>query len=344
MDRYTDPKFSGAFTGQEAFRRALGRSGKKKVKEFLQGNDAYTLHKPTRKPRRFRRIYTLGINYHFQADLVDMSKFAKENNGYKWILNVIDTFSKKLWAFKIKNKSAKSVLDVIKPLLEKHKPQKLETDLGTEFKNEKLQNLLKKHKIDHYSVSSDRKCAIVERVNRTLKTRMYRAFTAQGSHRWIDILDDLVAGYNNTYHTSTKFKPNAVNKNNEEEVRENLFPPLPARSPPKLKEGDSVRITRKKNIFEKGYERTWSFEVFFISKVRKTNPVTYAIEDYKGEEIEGSFYESEVQKVDKSKDIYLVEKVIDKKKVKGKVVCFVKWKGYPSAANSWIKHEELYDL
>lgn len=344
MDQYTNPKFSGAFTGQETFKRALGKVSRKKVQDYLQGNDAYTLHKPTRKPRRFRRIYSLGINYHFQADLVDMSMFSKENNGFKWILTVIDTFSKKLWAFKMKNKTAKSVLSVFKPLLIEKKPQKLETDSGTEFTNKKFQELLEANKIDHYTVSSDRKCAIVERVNRTLKTRMYRAFTAQGSRRWTNILADLVSGYNNSYHRSIKMKPNEVNKQTEEEVRENLYPPLANPSPPKLKVGDSVRITRIKNIFEKGYARSWSFEVFFVSKIKNTNPITYAIKDYKGEEIGGSFYESEVQKVDKSNDVYLVDSIVKKRTVKGKVEYLVKWKGYPDAANSWIGHADLYDL
>ena len=73
---------------------------------------------------------------------------------------------------------------------------------------------------------SDRKCAIVERFNRTLKTRMYRTFTARGGHKWIDILEDLVNGYNNTRHSSTKFAPNDVNEENEHYVRENLYPQI----------------------------------------------------------------------------------------------------------------------
>ena len=79
--------------------------------------------------------------------------------------------------------------------------------------------LLKKHNIRYFSVFSDRKCAIVERFNRTLKTKMYRSFTARGSHKWIDVLQELDSGYNKNKHSSTKFAPNEVNDKNEHTVR-----------------------------------------------------------------------------------------------------------------------------
>ena len=341
MESYTDPKFPGAFTGKAAFSRAIGKP-LSDVTKFLEGNDAYTLHKPTRKPRRFRRIYSRGIGYHFQADLVDMSSDAAVNDGYKWIITVIDTFSKRLWVFKMKDKRAKTVYDALKPLIEKHKPQKFETDDGGEFKG-KFKKLLADNGVDHYSVSSDRKCAVVERVNRTLRTRMFRAFTVLGKPRWVDILDDLANGYNNSYHRSIKMRPIDVTKENENEVRKNLYPPRPKKRPPKLKVGDSVRISRLKNPFEKGAEQTWKFEIFYISKVKNTNPVTYNVKDFNGEVLKGSFYEEEVQKVSPS-GVYKVDKIIKKRTVKGKLQYLVKWKGYSDAANSWVKHRDLFTL
>ena len=144
--------------------------------------------------------------------------------------------------------------------------------------------LLKKQKIKHFSVYSDRKCAIVERFNRTLKTRIYRSFTARGSHQWIDILDDLVNGYNNTKHSYTKFPRNDVNDNYEQIVRNNLFPKVIKESKylaKHFKVGDTVRISTKKSIFQKGYDLTYSYEVFTINGVKDTYPVTYGLRDYK---------------------------------------------------------------
>ena len=155
-----------------------------------------------------------------------MSKFENENDGYRWLITIIDTFSKKAWAFKMKNKSAKSIMEVMVPFLRKNKPQKIEFDQGTEFYNRPFLNLLRNNKIIHFSVYSDRKCAIVERFNRTLKTRMYRSFTARGTHRWVDILQNLLNGYNKSKHRSTKFAPNDVSNENEDEVRKNLFPKI----------------------------------------------------------------------------------------------------------------------
>eukprot|EP00116_Pleurobrachia_bachei_P005917 sb/3466179/ len=345
---YVDPAFSGAYTGQNAFFKAAkekdSTTKRGDVAKVLKASDSYTLHKPVRKPAKFRRIHTKSINYQFQIDLVDMSAYAKENNGYKWIITCIDTFSKKLWTFKLKNKSGVTVLKALKPLIEKEKPQKIETDDGGEFKNGQFLTLLAKHKIDGFTVSSDRKCAIVERVNRTLKTRMFRAFTARGSHRWIDILDKLVAGYNDTYHRSIKMKPNEVNKSNEMKVRRTLFP-KPAPPPkPRYRIGQIVRITRKKSVFQKGYEQSWSHEVFEIAAIKATNPPTYTIKDIGGQVIGGSFYDSELQVVDKSNDIWPVERVIRKRTHRNKVQYLVKWSGYPDIFNSWVEHQDLFKL
>ena len=136
---------------------------------------------------------------------------------------------------------------------------------------------------------------------------------------YIDILDDIVNKYNNTY----KMKPVDVklsiyidgNKENNEEG-------------PKFKVGNHVRISKYKNIFAKGYLPNWSEEAFVIKKVKNTVPWTYVISDFNGEEIVGTFYKKELQKTNR-KD-FIVEKVIKRKDNK----LYVKWKGYDNSFNS----------
>ena len=346
---YTDPNFPGAFGGKKQFYREVRKLYPlvkyKDIEKFLISNDSYTLHKPVRAPRKYRRIYTKFIGYLYQIDLVDMSKFSRENDGFKWIITCIDTFSKKAWVFKTKDKTGLSVTRAMKNLLQEQRPHKIQFDEGKEFLNHHFLDLLRRNGIKHYSTYSEVKCAIAERFNRSLKTRMYRAFTAQGNHRYVDILQNLVDGYNNSKHRSIGMTPNEVNLGNQNIVRKMLYPRVRKRLQRNtLKINQSVRITRKKGIFQKGYEQSFSYEVFKITNIKNTYPVTYSISDYKGEPVLGSFYKEELQVVDKSDDIYLVEQIINQRTVNGQRQYLVKWAGYPDAANTWIVEADLFKL
>ena len=136
---YEDPEFPASFAGRERFYHALKQQNPSvslnNVKSKLRAVDSYTLHKPTRKPKLYRRIYTKGINYLYQCDLVDLSAFQQDNDGYKWIITIIDTFSKKAWAFKMKRKTGQSVVKVMTPFLRKNTPKKIQFDQGSEFYN-----------------------------------------------------------------------------------------------------------------------------------------------------------------------------------------------------------------
>ena len=104
----------------------------------------------------------------------------------------------------------------------------------------------------------------------------------------------------------------------------------------KFKLGDSVRVSKYKTIFEKGYTPNWSTEVFKIVKVRQTNPVTYLLEDWRGNPIEGGFYEYELLKA-AVPGVYLVEKILRRKDDK----VFVKWLGFDKEHNSWINKDDV---
>ena len=110
------------------------------------------------------------------------------------------------------------------------------------------------------------------------------------------------------------------------------------RQKPKFKFGDKVRITRKKGIFEKGYTSRWTEEVFTVSQVRYTDPITYKIVDYNNEEIQSTFYEQELQKT--TQEMFRIEKVLKRKGNKS----LVKWLGYPDSFNSWVNNDDLVKL
>ena len=358
---YTDPSFPGSFSGVQTFYKALKEENpsvkKEDVENFLKTSDVYTLHKPVNKPKQYRRVYTKGINYMYQIDLVDMSKYSRENKGFKFLITMIDSFSKYAWVIPIKSKEGVNVYKGLKAILLVKRPQKIQMDRGSEFYNKRFLNMLTVFGIKWYSTNSEIKAGIVERFNRTLKTRMERVFTSQGNHRYIDKIQDLVKSYNNTVHRSIGMKPAKVTASDTKKILLKLYPkkkktvaPLfkvgdskkkkKKTLAPEFKVGDTVRITRKKHIFQKGYEQGWSYEVFTVAKILKTEPITYELEDYKKEVIVGSFYSSELQKV--TPVTYPIEKIVRRRKRNDKVELLVKWLGYPKEANSWISQEDLF--
>jgi len=97
-------------------------------------------------------------------------------------------------------------------------------------------------------------------------------------------------------------------------------------------------MLKKKKFFEKSFTPNWTEEVFTISKIQRTNPVTYKINDLNDEEIQGTFYEQEFQKT--TQEVFRIEKVVKK----GKTRSLVKWKGYPASFNSWVDNKDLIKL
>lgn len=295
---------------------------------------AKELHKPVRHKFQKRRVWSKGIDDIWAADLIDMTAFSRDNKGVKFLLTVIDVFSKYGWIIPLKNKTGEKVAKALQSIFKERRPEKLWVDKGKEFYNKSVKDL-----ITIYSTENEEKSSVVERWNRTMKEKMWKYFSANNTRKYINVLDALVKKYNNTVHSSTKMKPvDASKRANENIVRMNLYPDLPKVKKPKLAIGDKVRIKKKKKTFEKGYTSRWTEEVFTISTIMYTNPVTYKITDYDGEEIKGSFYEPELQKT--KQDVYRIEKVIRKK---GKQ-SLVKWLGYPIKFNSWIDTDSIQTL
>uniref|UniRef100_A0A2S2P053 Uncharacterized transposon-derived protein F54H12.3 n=1 Tax=Schizaphis graminum TaxID=13262 RepID=A0A2S2P053_SCHGA len=177
------------------------------------------------------------------------------------------------------------------------------------------------------------KACIVERFNRTLKEKMFREFTARGSHEWISILPTLLREYNNSKHRTIGMTPVQADFNPlTVEIKQREINNVKI----KFKVGDSVRISTQKGVFTKGYLPNWSTEIFEIIKINKTSPVTYQLRDYTGKPIAGCFYSEEIHRTNHRNE-YLIEKIIRRK---GSEV-FVKWLGFDASHNSWIKASDL---
>lgn len=297
------------------------------------------LHTQPRRNFKRRTVIVKGLFDLWQADLVEMQPYASDNKGFRYLLTVIDAFSKYAWAIPVKNKSGNEVAKAMESIFVKRSsspPANLQTDLGTEFYNIHFQKLMKKYNINHYSTYTTLKASIVERFNRTLKTWMWKLFSLNGNYKWIDVLQDLIDKYNNTVHRTIKMKPVDVNKTNEKKLLSSVYRKIKTFPLPKFKVGDKVRISKYKHLFEKGYTPNYTTEIFEIEKVKITDPVTYILKDYQGQTIRGSFYEQELLKV-RNPDMYLIQKILRRKGNK----LFVKWLGFSNKHNSWIDKSDV---
>ena len=295
------------------------------------------MHKPVKRNFARRHVLVNEIDDVWGADLVEMQEWKTVNKGYRYMLTVIDCFSKFAWSIPLKDKTGLVVLDAFKKIIKEsdRQPNFIWVDQGKEFYNKHFDQWLKEKNIIRYSTFGPHKSAIVERFNRTLKENMWKRFTAENTRNWINTIDQLMKEYNNKIHSATNMTPTeASEKKNEAEVNNYNRYTLISKSKAKFEVGDIVRISRTKALFEKGYLPNWSEEIFTIDKVQKTQPVTYVIKDTAGEIIKGSFYNEELQQT--SQQVFRIEKIIMKKKIDGVQHGLVKGMGYNKKFNQWL--------
>ena len=234
------------------------------------------------------------------------------------------------WCIPLKNKSAASLVAAFTQLLRERPPITLQTDKGSEFLNRSVQKLLQQYGVHHFSTHNEEtKASVVERFNRTLKTRMWRYFTKSQSVRYLDVLQDFVRSYNKTYHRSIvmAMAPSEVNVTNQEILWQRLYG-HEGGGTPKFRIGDRVRISKAKRHFEKGYMANWTEELFTIVDAHRSDPPVYRLVDLHGDTLDGTFYEPELQKITVPKNkTYRVEYILHWRNKKKEAL--VKWFGYP---------------
>jgi len=238
----------------------LKKAGAKKA-ENLKWTDelAEELHKPVVKKFRKRKVYVKGIDEILAADLIKMQVYSDYNDSVKYLLTVIDIFSKHGWMVPLKQKTGAAVAAAFQSIFNGGRtPKKLWVDKGKEFYNKDVKSSLESKSCSLYSTENEEKSCVVERWNRTMKEEMFKYFSANSTRKYLDVLDEMVTNYNKTWHSLIKMTPSEASlKKNEAAVYRNLYPDHNRQSSkPKFKIGDMVRITKKKKCLRKHTHRS----------------------------------------------------------------------------------------
>ncbi|KAL3071907.1 hypothetical protein niasHS_003167 [Heterodera schachtii] len=346
---YKDTRSNAAFTSVEpllleARRQHPGRGiSRAEVRRYLARQRVYTLHR--RAVRRFRRLPTLasGLHTDWQADLADFTALKRQNRGHAYLLVCADTLSRQLF---------------VEPLTKSSPPPQCNAFWPTKRCNTIACTPHPSGMPELRSVPSE-------------ASRLYRYFTHRGAKCWTGVIQHIVTALNGSPNRALfGLRPNEINFGNAERVRRNQLERLDVgqqqRQSPRarlpFRVGDRVRIEKHKHVFKKGYLPRFTDELFTVAEVRTSRlPITYKLRDDDGKLLTGWFYAQDLCLVLKpppplrsKRDepiadkagaadsatvgpVYDIERVLRRRRGRdGAEHCFVKWKGYSAAHNSWI--------
>jgi len=366
---YYDPSHAASFQGVQKLYNQVRKEGKFKltknqIKDWLQSQEPYSLHKSVKREFRRGQVVVAGIDDQFEADLISFIPYAAANDGIQFLLVVIDTFSRFAWVEPLKNKTAENTIQAFKNIFSQGRvPKKIRTDRGREFTSYKVKEFMNEKSIKQIFTGNEKQANYAERLIKTLKNKLHRYMTFNRTARYVDVLKNIVKSYNNTFHKGIYETPVNVSKENEKKLWWQQYWPSKPYDPKKqkymrspitfaFKVGDTVRISHLRSAFKREYDNKWTGEVFKIKKrfIRRgangsRSQAIYKIEDLKGEEIEGSFYQAELQKVVVPEDsLFSIEKELKKRKKGGKKQILVKFRYYPAKFNEWVNEDDIVNL
>ncbi|CAG2223461.1 unnamed protein product [Mytilus edulis] len=306
---YYDVGGPASYASAEKLYHIVNAEGKKvgryKIRRWLNSQDNYSLQKTPRRSFKRIRVYTTGMNNLWDADLMDLKQFSKENENFKYVLVVVDCFSRYLWLQPLKNKTGDEVTSAFKKI-----------------------------------------------------------FTENRTHRYINNLQNFAKSYNGTPHRSLQnIAPKDVNSVNESDIWGKMYLSKTEKKPKEIKVqtnkkkrrkkqfkykiGSLVRLSNIAHIFDRSYSQRWTEEIFkVVQRFRQQNIDLYRLSNIKGDEfIRGTFYDSELQRVEKDENsLWIIEKIIKKRKRRGKTEYLVRFQGWPPSYDEYIPAEQIQSL
>ena len=267
-----------------------------KIADFLRTNELHSTHRRIIKKQFPRRKVVARFPYDlFMADLIEYKNYEYINNRYRYVLLVIDCFSRFVWTAPMKKKNQDCTAEAFESIFADFDrfPINLVTDDGKEFFNTKVNMIFRTYGINHYSTptKTKMKASMAERAIRTIKSRLQKIFVSKKRNRWIDVLQDITKNYNSTPHRSIGMAPSQVNDANRKRIYKRLYPNETITVVCKLKIGDKVRTLVDKDQFEKGYTQNWTTQIFVVDSIRQSNAVCYyKLKSLDNKDIPGIFY------------------------------------------------------
>ena len=188
---YFDPKHPASFAGPSKLYHELKKDGRfnvglSKIKQWVQNQDVYSLHRPLRRKFVRNRVVS-GIDEQWDVDLMDMASLSKQNNGVEYILLAIDIFSRYVFVQPLQSKNNSEVIKAFKNILkEGRKPKLIHSDKGSEFTGSTVEKFFKQSGIHHFVTQNEAKANYAERAIKTVKNSIYRYITHAQKHMYID--------------------------------------------------------------------------------------------------------------------------------------------------------------
>ena len=226
---YRDLKRGGSYQSADKLYHTVKKEGKFKnislgmIRKWLGSEDSYTLNKEVRRKFPINHMEMGQLDSIHEADLAFMGQYSKRNDDIKYLLGLIDTLSRKLWMRPLKTKHGSEIVKALKDIFKESGriPRTIRSDKGSEFANKVVAQYLKSVGIGQTFTSNQSQAAIIERCFKSLKKRTTKFMDDNRTSRYIDVLQDLVKGYNETFHSGIGMTPNEVSSKNELETEYN---------------------------------------------------------------------------------------------------------------------------
>ena len=383
---FYDPSHPAGFSSVNKLWRAAKQAGYHeasydKVKKWLLSQETYATSVQSRRTVHRTPVRVAGFNAQFDIDLADLNQYGSENDGWKYVLAVLDIFSRFLITRKLKSKSpvevAKALDDIFTHV---RRPLYLvRTDAGMELQGRAVKAVYAKFNLTHIVTRNEAKANYVERVLKTWKGKLFKYFISKQTHRWVDVCDEITEAYNNSVHSSLGDKPVNITARNEGQSRIQQYKikhslddyghskkvvASPKKSPPssssvkkttkpsvkpkpKYAKGQLVRVSRLRHAFSREYSQKWSHELFKVHNIipRDDSIYAYTLEDLLGEVLKGTFYREEITAaLEPEGGVYMIDRILTKRG-RGKNLQYrVSWLGWPAKFSSWISASEVTNI